>query len=385
MQSPFLIARFAFFALLVHLNLTTLIFASWNVAAVKASGESAPGAAVFLIYNSLMLFLGVGLSCLEKVWPSLKTRVGVECIWVGLLSVIEFIAAITTTLTEIPRIHLNTDDWGVWASSSLLIPLAWLSNFALVLYFLILVITAFGHLRDYPVIWSTSIYALPWLTPRDPSEPTDITRAVPAASGDGSSTRKDSAAFKAPSTVYKSLWGASTDDLEKGSIHTSKTTKSIKERFLSPLSKRVQIRRGVDPPFATHHARKPTLKSDIGRPQMNVPAVPPEAYIAKRVAPPRQQSYYDPDSVYSVMEVPQSAELPLEEPEKRSTMQVAPIYARFRGVGYHPGGPMTGVSGAFAPVVHDEDEPIVLPRLSEWVRADHEKGINVHSRPPISP
>jgi hypothetical protein len=127
-------------------------------------------------------------------------------------------------------------------------------------------------------------------------------------------------------------YGIYYDDVESGH----------KRQESAPWAQANNVRRGIDQPFA----KKPRSGASSPAPGLSLPSFP------NAVASPSTAKSYDRfhDSV--------------EKP--------------FLFLGNIPR------TASFPPSVVDVDQPIPLPRLSEWVRADALRGITVHTNPHTS-
>jgi len=323
-RNPFLVARFIFFAILLYLNLLTLIFAALNIAAVKSSGISAPGAAAFLVSNCcfLFLFLLFGLGGIGS--PMVK----IECGWTAILSILHLAATVTMNVNGPPTMcQPALANWAACATSSVLVPVTWLTTFTLIAYCLMLTISAIIHAKPLPGMWSVAVRVVPWFVPGGglPAKKLPEPKAQ--------STKSRPVSFSG-SEVSVQL-SKPNNDVE-AALPNVETSARITDFISAPWAKNRAGRRGIDPPFFT----KGNNDND------SVPEARPR--------PPRATRYF---------------ELSWFRPKSQAQPAVTP---------QTPG-------GVFGRAPGDEDDPIPLPRLSEWIRADAEKGINVHTIPPISP
>ncbi|KAF8921400.1 hypothetical protein CPB85DRAFT_1450891 [Mucidula mucida] len=341
MRSPFLIARCVIFALLTYFSLLILVFASWNVHATSETTTPVPGSAILLIFNSCLLFALIAISFAEFAIPQLKTAiVAFECAWMLVLAMFEVGASISLVINGPVLSCQLTREWDVCASSYLLIPSVWLKSFILLGYLFLLLIAGMSHSRQLPSIWCTSIYAVPWFTvelgekaaflgdaPRSISNPENDSWARYVAQIANSSGRK---------RQY------SVDSIEKGE------PQDIEK---APWAQNADIRRGRDSPFTVRDDDSSTNSSRTRitlpeRPAAPVPATPSstagsrfiERFRESRMLTRQGKSHFSMDSDISA---------------------ITP----------------------FPRDIDDHDQPIPLPRLSEWMRADAKKGVSVHTIP----
>lgn len=333
-RNPFLVVRFIFFAILVYLNLFILIFAALNIAAVKSPQTPAPGAAVFLVFNCCLLYLClfVGLSELVISW-TWTSIVKLECVWTAILSVLELAATVTMNVNGPPTMCEHGDSFNLAActSSSVLVPVTWLATFTLIAYCLTLAITTIMHAQTFHDVWSVSVYAVPWFGVNPPV----AARKAPITVLDISAPMKDASADSEVSSRISREMPKPGEDVEAALPKISDPISVSLNLISAPWAIGKLGRRGVDPPFATKDSDS---------------SVPPA-----RPRPPR------PGVVTRYFE--------LSWFSRKSQVQPNP---------QTPGGAFTRTPG-------NEDAPIPLPRLSEWIRADAAKGINVHTIPPVSP
>jgi len=328
-KNPFLIIRFIFFSLLVYLNIVILIFASWNVHAARSSNVSVPAVVIFIIYNCCMVFLLVPVALIELIRPNIKVaRVNFECVWTAILSIFQIGATFSVTISgPLSMCRLSSGTSELCASSSLLVLTVWFGTMTVFGYFLVLFVTAVTHASTFPTVWSTTVYAVPWF-----GDDSDCI-STKAPSGEGSSDKGES---------------QSRPQSDVESRHT------IEQEVPAP---RPSIRRGVDEPFR----RKATAPSSRN----------PFAGITVLYSPPdarkKGETLGRPDGSRYV-EVFRDSRLPVT-PGGTDTS-------------YYCGVPLEGVPrvNAFPTDVDDNDQPIPLPHLSEWFRADAALGNNIQSR-----
>ncbi|KAG5727665.1 hypothetical protein E4T56_gene12301 [Termitomyces sp. T112] len=306
MQNPFLIARFIIFALLVNLNILILAFAAWSINTAVHSNFPLSVTTVFFILESCVLFLGVILGMAEFLVPRANTaRVLFECVWTAVLSVVQTGTAISATV-NVSVVCRSTDNREFCASSSLLIPVSWLSSVILFAYFLILFITAIAHISPFPEIWTQSISSMDWFSLQDPTSKSEV---VPETD----------------------TWSRYIKDIEATGSRSDDSTK------YAPWAK--TIRRGIDPPFKS---RGPSAASSPSIVTTSFPVAPLRIQSTRRkVAGSR-----------FIEKFRESARLSRRESvsQMQSTSQ--------------------SQANPFPPRVEDYDLPIPLPRLSEWIRAD---------------
>jgi len=255
LQNPFLIIRYTCFSIILLLNVVTLFFAAWNVAIAKSSGQAAPGASVLLLFNSCALFFAIAISLLELVMARAKTsKVKFECAWTALLAALQLAAALIITATGPPRMCASGGSAAACTSATVLVPLAWLSTFSTIVYFLTLTITTIVYAPYHAGIWSSSVYAVPWFALGDPpplyhKSSTSAIRSTERSNGiwDEEQQRKD----------------------EEGGCASS-SRNSCLSLVTAPWAKAYQNRRGLDRPFAT--------RSQVVAANPEIPAPPPKSY-----------------------------------------------------------------------------------------------------------
>ncbi|KAH7923514.1 hypothetical protein BV22DRAFT_1036217 [Leucogyrophana mollusca] len=354
MQNAFIIIRTIFLSLMAYLNLLSLIFASWNIAASKSSGSTAPGAAVFLVLNSALIFVFVFLASVADFIcsKSRPAQVKFECGWTVLMSALQLAASIDVTVNGPPVLCHIKATWTTCASASLLVPVSWLSTFVLLTYCLTLIVMSVTHANEYPAIWSTSVQAVPWFTEGDlslkstASPETSIRTLSRKPSASSIASQESCAVTRYIQERWEKLSGIESQAIPSHPILFSRDRLSVDSRRPS-WAQKVQTRRGVDQPFA----RRPAPPVSM---QPIVLSSPPKAR-PREVSAPRDSNY---------------AEICREsDAHARNSRSTLP--------------PQTPT--AFPPRIADPDLPIPLPRLSEWIRADAAKGITVHTVPPISP
>jgi hypothetical protein len=187
-------------------------------------------------------------------------------------------------------------------------------------YFLVLFVTAVTHASTYPTVWSTTVYDVPWF-------------------GDDSDC-----------ISTKSSRGSLAGGEDKGQSQSRPQSDVESRHTVEPevVAPRPSIRRGVDEPFK----RKATALSNRN----------PFANITVLYSPPgtrkKGETIGRPDGSRYV-EVFRDSRLPVTPGGTDAS--------------YYGGVPLEGVphvNNAFPTDVDDNDQPIPLPHLSEWFRAD---------------
>jgi len=199
-----------------------------------------------------------------------------------------------------------------------------------------------------PNVWSTTVYAVSWFSQSNCDIPlAKISDEEPAKPRPTTGGFRDS---------WGRFWASPRRDVEAGSDADRQSTRA-------PWSKGLATRRGIDVPFAKmgdaaiSNRTSPT-GSTLLRP-------PPEAHPKDGGPSQREGSRY--------VELFRESVLPPIPSSQSDTLSYYGLHLDPR-----PDSP-------FPLRVDDHDLPIPLPRLSEWIRADTAKGINVHTVPPISP
>lgn len=180
----------------------------------------------------------------------------------------------------------------------------------------------------YPEVWRTTVYSVPWFEERDSGK-----LALP--------TTVDSK--DRPRSFESRIFG----DYDAASPPPSKALGSpaTVQSFRPTWAKSDKHRRGVDNPF-TVRPLKQLVKSCL--PGGSAPPLP------EKVTP-----FHLP---------------PLEIP--------APVH---KHPSYQTPKPRNPSYAQFPQDIEDPDKPIAFRRFSEWIRADTEAGITVHTVPRLSP
>jgi len=350
MRNPFIIIRFIFFSLMIYMNILTIVFASWNVAAWTYSGLSAPGASVFLILNSCALFAFITAGLAGLVFPNTRTaNVAFECGWTAIVSLLQLGAAIAVTVYGPALVCQSETAWGICASSHLLVSASWLSSFTIISYFLMLFGAAIAHMHSYPFIWWNTVYSVPWFVPPTSNEPDP-------RQSEGSPSRSK-------------IMSASSDRSHESSIavrylrHRFSTKIEEVENLTEPIlfprqnnglpavqpraslpgwAQKGIIRRGLDTPFA----RKEDTASAAETSELATPQ-PRKAHFRRGVDPPfaTRVGPTIPPAIY-IASNPHFDVHPLSLLRHKNT-----------------------ISPAFSHNVEDQDSPIPLPSHSEWIPA----------------
>ena len=183
-------------------------------------------------------------------------------------------------------------------------------------------------MEHYPGIWRTTIQNIPWFEDREFPDP-----VLPTA------VKKER-----PRSFESCIFGGYEPESPNSMVGPS-TPKSYRPTW----AKSMKLRRGVDNPFTIPGAKplNRLLKSCLHG--GSAPPPPPEKATPFQLPP---------------LNIPLPARL---HPDYQTPKPRAPSYSQF-------------------PVdIDDPDKPIAFRHISEWIRADAEAGINVHTVPRLSP
>jgi len=180
------------------------------------------------------------------------TKVKFECAWTAVMAVLQLAAALTITTTGPPVMCRPGGSLAACTSATALVPISWLSTFTTLVYFLTLTITTIVYAPYTPGIWSSSIYAVPWFSPRDPPP----------------IYHKPSSSSLPGIQRANGIWDDEAKDQETGTNSASR--RSCLSLVVAPWAKGFQNRRGLDRPFAT--------RSQVVAANPDVPAPPPKSY-----------------------------------------------------------------------------------------------------------
>ena len=234
-----------------------------------------------------------------------------------------------------------------------------MTSHAVLAYFLILFITSALHVHDVPAIWSTSIFIVEWF----PSHSCD--RASVHKPESEPSVYRDS-----EEGGFRDSWGRywPFKRRDPGSRDSDQQSQQSRISTRPKWSKALTIRRGIDEPFGGKGSRNNTIasKRDSAPHTGGDLLLPPEVVHSKESLTGRSEG-----SRY--VELFRESILPPIPTTQLDTHS------------YYGLGSTSRVTSPFPIKLADNDKPIPLPRLSEWIRADEEKGINVHTIPTLSP
>jgi len=358
--SSFLIFRLVFFALLSNLALLQLIFASWNINASLSMALSAPSTSIFVIFESCILFFSLAFALADFIWSrGRRSRIFLECSWVGIVSLFQIGTAIGTTITGPGMACATSLEWNVCASSWLLIQSTWLSSVLFLAYFLALFMTTMAHKGLYSDIWRRTVYGVVWFgRSHEIVSKGDVTGGLNEDIENSSAqtqlnrisdSLKNTSVEKAPPNVdYEDIENSSA----RKQLHP--ISDSVKNTSVESTPKTTNfVRRGIDAPFSRHPNGTCSTTSSPTISSFTLPSCPDKS--AKSEVGSRFVETFR-----------ESTSLARTESSKHS-------------VANHqiPKDPLP-------PLVIDIDAPIPLPRLSEWVRADAMQGISVHTNPHTS-
>lgn len=346
---------------MMYMNVLTIVFASWNVAATTSSGLSAPGASVFLILNgsALVGFMAAGLAQLVSFNTS-TANVAFECGWTAIFSLLQLGAGIAATVYG-PAIQCQSGTtWGICTSSHLLVPVSWLSSFTVIAYFLMLFGTTMAHLHSYPLIWWNTVYSVPWFVSPTLNEPDTMTEPKPQSLS-GPKTISASSDTRHGSFIavryLQHRFSSKIDDIEHISEpilfppHSNGLHAVLPRNSLPGWAQKATTRRGLDMPFPmTEDITTPAEIVELSAPQPRIaqPRRGVDSPFATRV-----DGHTVPPAIYTEgsLQVPHFDTRPISPLQRKLT-----------------------VSPAFSHKMEDQDSPIPLPKLSEWIRADSING-----------
>ncbi|EKM55491.1 uncharacterized protein PHACADRAFT_256146 [Phanerochaete carnosa HHB-10118-sp] len=333
MRSPLLIARFVSFSVLVYLNLLALGFAGWEISSMRDAGLSVSGSPIFIIFNACALLYFIILASAELVVPGAGTgQVNFECGWTGLMSALQLASAVDVVVNG-PPVYCRVQAYeAVCASSTVLAAITWTSSILIMVYFLTLFSLALSHASVYGAFWQTTVYQAPWFVepalggsvnkPSKPKEPWEN----PAFSAYEEEDEKEEEDLGDVSLTPPVVAWARKFDLEGLYMPSAPLRAKSVESMRPAWAKRVNTRRGIDPPFAP-------------------------APVAQRVSR-LVKSYWSGTSAPPTPPAKASPSLP-----RPSNLNGGFIDCHRASYGYFPD------------EVADEDQPIAQPKRCEWVQA----------------
>lgn len=323
-RNAFLIFRLVFLALSFTFTFLSLIFASWNVNSTLSVGHSVPSTSIFIIFQSCLVFFCVALALVDLFNPRAEaSRVLLECVWSGVLSMCHLGAAISTTVNGPSLACKVTSDWTVCASASLLVPVTWLNSVVSLAYFFTLFITTMAHKTLYPDIWMRTVYSINWFG-QPPESP---------------SSEKVVQDFLGCSPCLDDPYFDHYDDI--GSTAMRKKNYRIRDSVEEAIPwASAPIRRGIDPPFV-RPGQLSSRSSPSLPPRLDLPSYPNRSVGTIGSAGSRYLEKFRESSVLSRTETP---------------AQYTTHYLSHKD--------------SFPISVADLDQPIPLPRRSEWIKAD---------------
>ncbi|KAI0035707.1 hypothetical protein K488DRAFT_82745 [Vararia minispora EC-137] len=165
MKTPFLVIRFVLFALLGYHSVLAVALSAWNILAAKHAGVFVSSGAVLLIFNACFFFLWMTLAFVEYIGQRANRSASVvayECVWAGLMSVLDLAAGIAVVLGGPPVYCQKNVPYDLCASSTILVPVSWFAGIIMLSYFLTILGLSVGHMRSEPGVWLRSLYDVPW-------------------------------------------------------------------------------------------------------------------------------------------------------------------------------------------------------------------------------
>lgn len=361
-SSPFLLARFVVFSLLVYLSLTALGFAAWNVGASRAAGANVAGASIFLIFNGIAMCLFVTMALTNIRFLSFSTsQVTFECVWTGIFTVLQIAASIDVTLSGPPTFCDARAPLSICASITILVPISWLAATLLLGYFVAVLALCVSHLRVHLDLWSTPIYEVAWfddgknkhssapqLPPLDTS-PIHLTITPPLLQDQNESA-----------VVVENQPSRTEPDSEPEPVREQRLPSNPNVWWDSITPGRA----GRDHPFTIRRPRErpPSHRSSSLR-RTSSSSARRNDWDRPRVAP-ATLPYYQPQYGRVWQQPPQ----PLPQlNEEEESFDVSPHYT---------------IDPDPSDVVLNENEPIPVGDRSHWVRAAQSPGPYVPPRPP---
>ncbi|KAJ7582900.1 hypothetical protein C8J56DRAFT_235612 [Mycena floridula] len=307
--NPFLVVRFIFLSLVVYLTLLVLAFAAWNVHSNLTYGGVVVPATGVILFNSCATLLLVPLSTVELLYPQYKSgNVRFESLWTAIVSLFQLGASIgLTSHNQLAVCRANNTDWRICASTSLLIPTIWLSTFTVLTYFIVLFGVTMAHQPTIPDVWSKTVYTVGWFT----------------AGSDSSSPKALISKPMVKPGFENDSWTLYLNNIQSSGV-TGKH--SIEDVEKAPWA--TAIRRGVDQPFAQRDADNSSQSSLASKQTSPLPHLPVSAQVQGSPAGSRFIERFRESRTVSRSQIP------------------------------------------FVSYVADDNQPIPLPQLSEWLKAD---------------
>jgi hypothetical protein len=227
-----------------------------------------------------------------------------------------------------------------------------------IVYFFMLLGTTVAHMHTYPLIWWSSVYSVPWFVSPMSNEPNTITQlesqSPPRPNTLSASSNKSHTSFIAI-RYLRHRFSTKIDDVENISepILFPRQSNGLPATQPTPgWAKKATTRRGVDMPFTREEGVLfPEETFELAAPQPRIAQTP-----RRGIDPPfatRMDGPTVPPAIYI------KGNLPVPHFDTRS---VSPLRRDLT------------VSPAFSQNVADQDSPIPLPKLSEWIRADPKRG-----------
>lgn len=228
-----------------------------------------------------------------------------------------------------------------------------------------------AHIRTYPSVWWGTVYSVPWFSPATPNLPvtTAETKSRPPSHSKAPSTSSKNGRDSFIVLRYlndRFLSGAEDPEnqisepilfpTKSSGLQKDSTRRSTMNR--PAWARQATARRGLDAPFrkidTTDDAASAETKVDGDNPGYKEVAAPQPIQARRGIDPPFAKKMDIPN-------LPPAAYL-----ANTQTLQVPHS-------DMHPQSPVQRkltVSPVFSNRINDQDAPIPLPKLSEWVRAD---------------
>jgi hypothetical protein len=288
------------------------------------------------------------------------------------------------------RVNHCAASWGICASSHLLVPVSWLSSYTgmshisdvlsrcihltiVTAYFLTLFGTTIVHMHTYPSIWSITVYTVPWFLSPTPNESDSITQSSPHSKriSPPSNQTHDSVIVLHHLRDRFSKFDDVEDIIPEPILFPTKSSGMHpvprQPSFNRPVwAQNAFPRRGLDIPFV----RKEDTTSIESDESTEMKAAPIGlAAPQPRPAQPRRgiDQPFAKKADYPTVPVAAYGESTLQVPHY-DLRRLSPLERKHT------------VSPVFMHKVQDQDSPIPLPKVDEWIQADSGGGPSIPAR-----
>ncbi|KAI0647202.1 hypothetical protein C8Q79DRAFT_907599 [Trametes meyenii] len=171
MANSLSVYRYSCFGFFILCNAIVCCVSVWNLVLAQQIGWDLRIDAYNIAISALGILFIFPVMCIDLLRKnSLVGRVWFECVWVGLFLILQLIGASAVTailpnlLCSLPANFLLPSSC---ISTKVLLAFAWLGAVNLLVYFIILMVSAIMHIKDDSQVWGANTRMYPWFKVRE--------------------------------------------------------------------------------------------------------------------------------------------------------------------------------------------------------------------------